>query len=210
MYSSALLYRAYRCESTRSGVFQFCFLFSVFFFEWKKTTAAMFWAWVYSRPWLGCLSWMLRVGCVCVCAFLLFRIQPLAVNIYLLLLLLLLFCCYFFLDKMIWRFLALTVSDNRASIHMSIYLYIQDRLYVCVCERDPMRCDMSQTTGSCMHTLTHTECSQKYIFKWKNDTFLFWESQLNLHLIFIFVWKWFIYRQYTFNTQFNCFHLVCW
>lgn len=131
--------------------FNFVFCFSN---EQQKNHSNVSGLGIYSRPWLGCLSWMLWVECVCVCArecaFLLFRIQPLAVNIYLLLLLL--FCCRFLLDKMIWRFSALSVSDNHASTDMSICICNIDSVYVCERGRgrDPMRCDVI-----CLKLQTH-------------------------------------------------------
>lgn len=146
MYSSALLYRAYRCESTRSGVFQFCFLF----FKWTTKKPQQCFGLGYSFSPMTWLPFMNAMGWMCAreCAFLLFRIQPLAVNIYLLLLLL--FCCCFLLDKMIWRFSALSVSDNRASTDMSICICNIDSVYVCERGRDPMRCDVI-----CLRLQTH-------------------------------------------------------
>lgn len=152
MYSSALLYRAYRCESTRSGVFQFCFLF----FEWttKKPLQCFGLGYLFSPvtwlPFMNAMGWV----CLCVCARMCFFVVSHSTSRgqYLSAVVVVVFCCCFLLDKMIWRFSALSVSDNHASTDMSICICNTDSVYVCESGRgrDPMRCDVI-----CLKLQTH-------------------------------------------------------
>lgn len=206
MYSSALLYRAYRCESTRSGVFQFCFLF----FEWtKKKHSNVLGLGIDSRPWLGRLSWMLRVVCVCVRFFVVShstsRGQYLS-----LLSLLLLFCCCFLLDKMIWRFSALSVSDNRASTDMSICICNTDSLHVCVRPRPDAMCYVLNYRLMYVHAHAHGMFSKLFLNKKWHISILGIAIKFTSHFHFCLKMVHLPPILCQYSIPFNCFHSVRW